>query len=63
LSTNAIFKPFVIMAAKVLAPGRLRLDMVKLAHDLDGTGNTNPRPPRHPIGDHSEAIQPGRPAA
>jgi hypothetical protein len=29
-----IVKPFVVLAAKCLGPGRLRLEMVKLAHDL-----------------------------
>ncbi len=28
-------KPFVVLAARCLGPGRLRLEMVKLAHDLD----------------------------
>jgi len=28
-------KPLVVLAAKCLGPGRLRLDMVKLAHDLE----------------------------
>jgi hypothetical protein len=32
-------KPLVVLAAKCLGPGRLRLEMVKLAHDLgDGDG-------------------------
>jgi hypothetical protein len=31
-----IVKPFVVLAAKCLGPGRLRLEMVKLAHDLGG---------------------------
>ena len=63
LSTNAIFKPFVIMAAKFLGPGRLRLEIVKLAHDLDVARNTNAMQDRHRIGDESEAIHPGQPAA
>src|SRR5260370_2756782 len=29
-----LVKPFVVLAAKCLGPGRLRLEMVKLAHDL-----------------------------
>ena len=29
-----IAKPFVVLAARCLGPGRLRLEMVKLAHDL-----------------------------
>jgi hypothetical protein len=28
-------KPLVVLAAKCLGPGRLRLEMVKLAHDLE----------------------------
>jgi hypothetical protein len=28
-------KPFVVLAARVMRPGRLRLEMVKLAHELD----------------------------
>jgi hypothetical protein len=28
-------RPLVVLAAKCLGPGRLRLDMVKLAHDLE----------------------------
>jgi hypothetical protein len=63
LSTNAIFKPFVLIAAKFLGPGRLRLEMVKLAHDLDDGGNTNAVPFRDRIGDEGEAIQPGQRAA
>jgi hypothetical protein len=64
LSTNAIFKPFVIMAAKFLGPGRLRLEMVKLAHDLnDADGNANALHFRHRIADDSAAIQPSRRAA
>ena len=27
-------EPFVVLAAKCLGPGRLRLEMVKLAHEL-----------------------------
>jgi hypothetical protein len=34
-----IMKPFVVLAAKCLGPGRLRLQMVKLAHDLSGGDN------------------------
>jgi hypothetical protein len=29
-----IVKPFVVLAARCLGPGRLRLQMVKLAHEL-----------------------------
>ncbi|MDQ2944239.1 MAG: hypothetical protein M3R21_11305 [Candidatus Dormibacteraeota bacterium] len=31
---RVIVKPFVVLAAKCLGPGRLRLQMVKLAHEL-----------------------------
>jgi hypothetical protein len=33
-------KPLVVLAAKCLGPGRLRLEMVKLAHDLGDRGET-----------------------
>jgi len=33
-----IVKPFVVLAAKALGPGPLRLRMVKLAHDLNDGG-------------------------
>lgn len=40
---NAIVKPLVVLAARCLGPGRLRLDMVKLAHDLsEGRGDFPP---------------------
>lgn len=32
---RVIVKPFVVLAARCLGPGRLRLEMVKLAHDLN----------------------------
>jgi hypothetical protein len=31
---RVIVRPFVMLAAKCLGPGRLRLQMVKLAHEL-----------------------------
>lgn len=31
-----LFKPFVVMAARVLGPGPTRLRLIKLAHSLDG---------------------------
>ena len=40
---NPIVKPLVVLAAKFLGPGRLRLEMVKLAHgisDVRGEGQT-----------------------
>ena len=33
-------KPLVVLAAKCLGPGRLRLEMVKLAHDLEDRDET-----------------------
>ena len=30
-----VVKPFVLLAARVMGPGPLRLKMVKLAHELD----------------------------
>jgi hypothetical protein len=32
--TRVIVRPFVVLAAKCLGPGPLRLQMVKLAHEL-----------------------------
>ena len=29
-----IIRPFVVLAAKCLGPGRLRIQMVKLAHEM-----------------------------
>jgi len=34
-----IVKPLVVLAAKCLGPGRLRLQLVKLAHDMGGGDN------------------------
>lgn len=31
---RVIVKPFVVLAARCLGPGRLRLQMVKLAHEM-----------------------------
>jgi hypothetical protein len=31
---NVLVKPFAVLAAKCLGPGRLRLQMIRLAHDL-----------------------------
>jgi len=33
-----LMRPFVVMAAKVLGPGPMRLKMVKLAHNLNDGG-------------------------
>jgi hypothetical protein len=53
-STNAIVKPLAVMAARVLGPGRLRLEMIKLAHDL----KTKDR-----VADDGQAIRPDQRAA
>jgi hypothetical protein len=34
-----IIRPFVVLAAKCLGPGRLRIQMVKLAHEMGGRQN------------------------
>jgi hypothetical protein len=38
LKTNGMvsMRPFVVFAIKVMGPGRRRLEMVKLAHDMNG---------------------------
>jgi len=33
--TNDVVKPLVVLAARFLGPGALRLKLVKLAHELD----------------------------
>jgi len=38
-SRRLLFKPFVVLAAKCLGPGPLRLQMVRLAHEL-GDGDS-----------------------
>ena len=47
LITNDVvsMRPFVVLAIKVLGPGRRRLEMVKLAHDMDNArGDVRPMP-------------------
>jgi hypothetical protein len=41
VNAKPVVKPLVVLAAKFLGPGPLRLKMVKLAHDLD-----DPQEPR-----------------
>ena len=54
----AYLRPLVGLALKFLGPGHLRLQMVKLAHDLD-----DPDAPRLYVGrDHGNA-EPGQRAA
>jgi hypothetical protein len=38
-SRRLIVRPLVVLAAKLLGPGRRRLQMVKLAHQLGEDGN------------------------
>lgn len=33
-----LFKPFIVMAARILGPGPTRLRLVKLAHNLNRNG-------------------------
>ena len=37
-----VVKPFVVLAARFLGPGPLRLKMVKLAHELDSDRRDRP---------------------
>ncbi len=37
---SILFRPFVVLAARVLGPGPTRLRLVKLAHNLNRTGLT-----------------------
>ncbi len=45
---KVLVKPFVVLAAKCLGPGRLRLAMVKLAHDLGDSNDAFESPLRPP---------------
>lgn len=59
-----LVKPVVVMAARALGPGSLRLRMVKLAHNLGSNEMplTNHRPVVHEL--HARpAVQPTRRAA
>ena len=38
-SRRMILRPFVVLAAKLLGPGPMRLQMVKLAHELGDGDN------------------------
>jgi len=37
-ASSALFKPFVVLAARALGPGPTRLRLVKLAHNLNHNG-------------------------
>jgi hypothetical protein len=56
-------KPLVVLAVRVMPPGRRRLEMVKLAHELDeGLGNFDSIPaPRESPAPPSSQGQPGFP--
>jgi hypothetical protein len=40
ISTNDVFslRPLVVLAIRMMAPGRRRVEMVKLAHDMNNAG-------------------------
>jgi hypothetical protein len=40
ISTNDVvsLRPLVVLAIRMMAPGRRRLEMVKLAHDMNNAG-------------------------
>ena len=59
-------RPFVVMAIKVLGPGRRRLELVKLAHDMSAArGDIQQLPVRLQVaaGAHPQALPSGRRAA
>jgi hypothetical protein len=59
-------RPFVVFAIRVLGPGRRRLELVKLAHDLSGArGEVGPFNPRLQVAldQHAQAVQSGQRAA
>jgi hypothetical protein len=60
-------RPFVVFAIKVLGPGRRRLEMVKLAHDMiDARADAGPflgRRLQVAVNGHPEAIPPSQRAA
>jgi hypothetical protein len=67
-SRRVIVKPVVMLAARCLGPGRLRLDLVKLAHDL-GEGDNyfktfygGRRPEPRPASESQAEQQPRRAA-
>jgi hypothetical protein len=57
-------KPFVVMAIKVLGPGRRRLELVKLAHDMsDARGPIWLSEGRFQVADEPQVLPPSRRAA
>lgn len=57
---RTIVKPFVVLAARCLGPGRLRLEMVKMAHDL-GQGDARFGAPSQEGSGHSQWSRPEPP--
>jgi hypothetical protein len=58
-------RPFVVFAIKVMGPGRRRLEMVKLAHDMnDARADAGPFQGRLQVVDRqAQAAQPSQRAA
>ncbi len=60
---SILFKPFVVMAARVLGPGPTRLRLVKLAHNLSGTNLVVVQPDEAAVESATAAAQPSTRAA
>ena len=59
-------RPFVVLAIRVMGPGRRRLEMVKLAHDMsDARADVGPFQGslQGAVDRQAQAVQPGRRAA
>jgi len=58
-------RPFVVFAIKVLGPGRRRVEMVRLAHDMnDARGDSLQfHPSRVLVDRHRQAVPPSQRAA
>src|SRR5256712_13715029 len=61
-ASSILVKPFVVMAARVLGPGRTRLRLVKLAHNLDSNGAVAKSGPSG-YDENQAAVHTRRPAA
>lgn len=64
-ASSVLFKPLVVLAARVLGPGPTRLRLVKLAHNLD-RGGVASYPLFELVRDHvdnEQAVHTGRRAA
>jgi len=60
---HLLFKPLVVLAARVLGPGPTRLRLVKLAHNLNHAGVVFELAPQEYDADQEPAVQPTRRAA